>query len=84
MAVMLSEETEFRLHQEARRRGYDVDRLVEMLLDTAEALQADVELTEEDRVAIREGIARGLADSEAGRVRSEEQVFARLKEKYGV
>jgi predicted transcriptional regulator len=54
------------------------------LVSSSETADPDVGLTEAERAAVREGLARGLADSAAGRVRPAEAVYARLQAKQGV
>jgi predicted transcriptional regulator len=84
MPVILTPETETRLEAEAAQAGQDIDSFLISLLDAVGAMRADNELTEADKAAIREGIERGLADGGAGRVRPAEEVYARLKDNYGI
>ena len=54
------------------------------LVSSSEAVDPDAGLTEAERAAVREGLARGLADSAAGRVKPAEAVYARLQVEQGV
>ena len=57
-----------------------------VLLSILESLNYDyeAEYTDEDRKAINASIARGIADSEAGRVYSHEEVMANIRTRYNL
>jgi predicted transcriptional regulator len=75
MTITIRPDTESRLRAKADDLGMDIDTIADQLLSSAldwEAL---------DRKEAIEGIRRGLEDSDAGRVRSADVVFAGIRAK---
>ena len=73
MTISILPETEARLREKAAREGQDVDAVAEALLTMA----LDSEAREREEAI--DGIRRGLADSDAGRVRPAAEVFAEMR-----
>ena len=73
MTISILPETEARLREKAAREGQDVDTVAEALL--AAALDGEAR----ERAEAIDGIRRGLADSDAGRVRPAAEVFAEMR-----
>ena len=75
MTISLTPEVETRLRAKAEREGLDVNRVVEELLMTA------LEWEEQDREEAIAGIRLGLKASAEGRVRSANEVFAKMRDR---
>ena len=82
MTIVLTAETEARLHERARRDGQDAAALADALL--ADALTNDPDdLPEELLLEIRAGIDRGLQAAAAGRVVPLAQAVAETRRRHG-
>ena len=75
MTITISPKTEILLKEQAARAGQDTNSLADKLL--TELLEAEANDFEETCA----GIEEGLADAEAGRVTSLEQVVAEVQER---
>ena len=88
LQIDLSPEADALLRARASEAGGAPERVAALLLEdklrSEAADDADAELTQEERAAVRAGLARGLADSAAGRVKPAEAVYARLQAEQGV
>lgn len=58
--------------------------LADLVSSSENGSDPDADLTEAERAAVREGLARGLADSAAGHVKPASAVYARLQAEQGV
>ena len=75
MTITLTPDTEILLKDKANREGVDLNSAADRVI--REALEWEAQ----ERLEMLEGIRRGLEDSDAGRVRPADEVFAEMREK---
>ena len=78
MTVVLSAETEARVVERAVREGRDASSVADALIVAA------LEWEAQDRLEMADGIRRGLADSDAGRVRPFAEFAAEMRERHNL
>lgn len=78
LTIDLAPELIERLHEKATREGQDAETIAAHIL--AEALEWEAQ----DRREAVEGIQRGLADFDAGRFRSLDEVIAEKQRRHGL
>lgn len=78
MTIVLSRETESLLKRCAEEEGADENALADKLLSDM------LREREEERQATLNGISRGMADGEAGRVRPAAEFAAEMRTKYSL
>jgi len=78
MAIILSRDTETRLRETAEMEGQDVNALADALLAAA------LEWEAQERAETLEGLRRGIAASDTGRVRPFADFASAMRTKYAL